>query len=67
MGLQWVSNPAATELEVLVMDWLAEAVFKSVLVDGDAMKMNEYLHRNGSGGGIIQDTAGAAILNIVCC
>jgi len=57
VGLQWVSNPIATELEVLVMDWMC----KMIGVGGD------FLHTSGKGGGIIQGVAGEAILNIVSC
>ncbi len=55
VGLQWAASPAATELEVRVMDWLAEMIG----VGGD------FLHTSGRGGGIIQNTAGEAIANIM--
>lgn len=55
--LQWISNPIATELEVLVMDWMC----KMIGVGGD------FLHTSGKGGGMIQGVAGEAILNIISC
>mmetsp|Transcript_11528 Transcript_11528/g.18751 ORF Transcript_11528/g.18751 Transcript_11528/m.18751 type:complete len:535 (+) Transcript_11528:612-2216(+) len=57
VGLQWVSSPAATELEVRVMDWLAKAIG----VGGP------FLHTSLEGGGIIQNTAGEAIANVMVC
>ncbi len=50
-GMLWATSPAATELETLTLDWLAElldlpAAFRSV----------------GPGGGVIQDTASSAVL-----
>mmetsp|Transcript_17634 Transcript_17634/g.37750 ORF Transcript_17634/g.37750 Transcript_17634/m.37750 type:complete len:494 (+) Transcript_17634:835-2316(+) len=57
VGLQWSANPIATELEVLVMDWLTE-----MLGLGPA-----FLHTSGVGGGIIQNTAGEAMANIMVC
>jgi len=57
VGLQWMSNPIATELEVIVMDWLA----KMVDIKGP------FLHSSNKGGGIIQNTTSEAILNIIIC
>eukprot|EP00419_Tripos_fusus_P032689 CAMPEP_0172771182 /NCGR_PEP_ID=MMETSP1074-20121228/190132_1 /TAXON_ID=2916 /ORGANISM="Ceratium fusus, Strain PA161109" /LENGTH=460 /DNA_ID=CAMNT_0013607079 /DNA_START=131 /DNA_END=1511 /DNA_ORIENTATION=+ len=57
VGLQWSASPIATELEVVVMDWLA----KMLGFDG------AFLHRSGKGGGILQNTAGEAIANIMVC
>ena len=51
VGLQWSSSPIATELEVVVMDWLA----KELGFGG------EFLHTNGRGGGMIQSTASDAM------
>lgn len=50
-GMLWLTSPACTELESLVLDWLAEmlglpAAFKS----------------SGPGGGVIQDAASSAAL-----
>lgn len=57
VGLQWSANPIATELEVVVMDWLAH-----ILGLG-----GEFLHMSGKGGGILQNTAGEAIVAIMVC
>ena len=59
VGLQWASSPAATELEVTVMDWLARMIGVS---DG-----SPFLHTSGKGGGIIQNTAGEAIACVMVC
>jgi glutamate/tyrosine decarboxylase-like PLP-dependent enzyme len=52
VGLQWSSNPIATELEVVVMDWIAQMIG----MGGD------FLHTSGKGGGILQNTAGEAMV-----
>ncbi len=50
-GMLWAASPAATELETLVMDWVAQLLG---LPDG---------FRSGSaGGGVIQDSASSAAL-----
>lgn len=55
VGLQWASNPIATELEVVIMDWVAK-----FLGLGQA-----FHHSSGLGGGLIQNTAGDAMLNVM--
>ncbi|KAL2474972.1 Tyrosine decarboxylase 1 [Abeliophyllum distichum] len=51
VGFNWMSSPAATELESIVMDWL-----------GKMLKLpNEFLF-SGSGGGVLQGTTCEAIL-----
>lgn len=50
-GMLWATSPAATELETLVLDWLAE------LLDLPAP-----FRSDGAGGGVIQDTASSATL-----
>ena len=50
-GMSWVTSPAATELEQVVLDWLAE------LLDLPAAWRS-----HGPGGGVIQDTASTATL-----
>lgn len=50
-GMLWATSPAATELETLVLDWLAE------LLDLPAG-----FRSDGAGGGVIQDTASSATL-----
>eukprot|EP01060_Flectonema_neradi_P001486 TRINITY_DN10899_c0_g3_i1.p1 TRINITY_DN10899_c0_g3~~TRINITY_DN10899_c0_g3_i1.p1 ORF type:complete len:505 (+),score=79.24 TRINITY_DN10899_c0_g3_i1:572-2086(+) len=47
LGLQWASCPIATELEVVVMDWIA----KLFGIGGP------FLHTSKQGGGMIQSTA----------
>lgn len=46
IGFTWASNPAGTELEVIVMDWLAKAIHLP------ANFMNK--QSCGKGGGVIQ-------------
>ena len=53
-GMLWATSPACTELETLVMDWMASLIglppkFKS----------------SGSGGGVIQDSASSATLTAI--
>lgn len=50
-GMIWATSPAATELETLVLDWLAEK-----------MEMPENFKSTSSGGGVIQDTASTSAL-----
>ncbi|KAK9829064.1 hypothetical protein WJX72_003711 [[Myrmecia] bisecta] len=57
VGFSWIGSPAATELETIVLDWLAKLLglpggFLSVTADG----------RPGKGGGVIQGTASEAAL-----
>ncbi|XP_026421051.1 tyrosine decarboxylase 1-like isoform X2 [Papaver somniferum] len=51
IGFSWVTSPAATELEVIVLDWLAKM-----------LQLPEHLLSPGQGGGVIQGTASEAIL-----
>ncbi|XP_013105021.2 3,4-dihydroxyphenylacetaldehyde synthase 2 isoform X1 [Stomoxys calcitrans] len=53
IGFSWIASPACTELEVVVMDWLAKF-----------LKLpEEFLHSHeGPGGGIIQGSASESIL-----
>ncbi len=50
-GMLWATSPAATELETLTLDWLAELLG----LPGSFLS-------TGSGGGVIQDTASSAVL-----
>lgn len=50
-GMLWVTSPAATELETLVLDWLAELLDLPIGMRSD-----------GTGGGVIQHTASDAAL-----
>ena len=51
IGFSWIASPACTELEAIVMDWLAKA-----------MDLPDFFLSTGSGGGIIQGTASEATL-----
>jgi aromatic-L-amino-acid/L-tryptophan decarboxylase len=50
-GMLWSTGPAATELETVMLDWLAQ------LLD-----LPERFHSRGAGGGVIQDSASSATL-----
>ncbi|MGC4780895.1 pyridoxal-dependent decarboxylase [Micromonospora zamorensis] len=50
-GMLWASSPACTELETVMMDWLAH------LLD-----LPQRFRSTGSGGGVIQDSASSATL-----
>lgn len=53
LGFTWASSPACTELEMIVMNWLAKMIG---LPDA-------FLHKNsGHGGGVIQTTASESTL-----
>ncbi|UQA97178.1 pyridoxal phosphate-dependent decarboxylase family protein [Streptomyces halobius] len=51
-GMMWSTSPAATELEQLVTDWLAQALGLP----------EAFRHSSGRGGGVIQDSASSAVL-----
>ena len=55
--LQWNSNPIGTELEVVVMDWLASMLH--------APADSPFRHTSMRGGGIIQNTAGEAMASVM--
>src|SRR5690349_7114200 len=50
-GMLWATSPAATELETLVLDWLAEL-----------LELPAAFRSDGFGGGVIQHTASDAAL-----
>jgi aromatic-L-amino-acid decarboxylase len=50
-GMMWATSPACTELETVMMDWLAE------LLD-----LPSRFRSGGTGGGVIQDSASSATL-----
>ncbi len=50
-GMLWATSPACTELETLVLDWLAEM-----------LALPDKFRSTNSGGGVIQDTASSAVL-----
>lgn len=51
IGFSWITSPAATELETIVLDWL-----------GKIINLPEAFLLSGKGGGVIQGTASEAIL-----
>ncbi len=50
-GMLWATSPAATELETLVLDWLAEM-----------LGLPEAFLSTSTGGGVVQDTASSSTL-----
>ena len=50
-GMLWATSPACTELETAVMDWLV-----------DMLELPSQFRSDGTGGGVIQDTASSASL-----
>ncbi len=50
-GMLWATSPACTELEVHVLDWVA-----------DLLALPDRFKSSGSGGGVIQDSASSASL-----
>ncbi|PZS03881.1 MAG: aspartate aminotransferase family protein [Pseudonocardiales bacterium] len=53
-GMSWITSPACTELEQVVVDWLA-----------DLLGLPAGWHADGPGGGVIQDTASTATFTAV--
>nr|UUJ74934.1 tyrosine decarboxylase [Cephalotaxus hainanensis] len=51
VGFSWITSPAATELEAIVLNWL-----------GKMLKLPEAFLLPGKGGGVIQGTASEAVL-----
>ncbi|KAJ8747193.1 hypothetical protein K2173_010026 [Erythroxylum novogranatense] len=54
VGFSWITSPAATELEMIVLDWL-----------GKMLKLPEDFLSSGQGGGVIQGTACEAVLVVL--
>lgn len=54
VGFSWIASPAATELEMIVLDWLAKM-----------LKLPEDFLSAGQGGGVIQGTASEAVLVVL--
>uniref|UniRef100_A0A1J3DYT9 Tyrosine decarboxylase 1 n=1 Tax=Noccaea caerulescens TaxID=107243 RepID=A0A1J3DYT9_NOCCA len=54
LGFSWISSPAATELEMIVLDWLAKL-----------LNLPEQFLSKGNGGGVIQGTASEAVLVVL--
>ncbi|KAF8414010.1 hypothetical protein HHK36_002008 [Tetracentron sinense] len=51
VGFNWLASPAATELEMIVMDWMAKM-----------LKLPKSFMFSGTGGGVMQGTTSEAIL-----
>ena len=51
-GMLWATSPACTEVEMRMMDWMAEALGLP----------REFTHASGVGGGVIHGTASEAVL-----
>ncbi|KAJ4728348.1 Tyrosine decarboxylase [Melia azedarach] len=54
VGFSWITSPAATELEMIVLDWL-----------GKLLKLPSDFLSTGEGGGVIQGTASEAVLVVL--
>ncbi|KAM7259049.1 hypothetical protein ACFE04_014790 [Oxalis oulophora] len=54
VGFSWITSPAATELEMIVLDWLAKL-----------LKLPEDFLSSGQGGGVIQGTASEAVVVVL--
>uniref|UniRef100_A0A224X8P5 Tryptophan decarboxylase n=1 Tax=Hypericum annulatum TaxID=708052 RepID=A0A224X8P5_9ROSI len=54
VGFSWITSPAATELEMIVLDWL-----------GKILELPEDFLSTGQGGGVIQGTASEALLVVL--
>uniref|UniRef100_A0A224XGU1 Tryptophan decarboxylase n=1 Tax=Hypericum tomentosum TaxID=1137039 RepID=A0A224XGU1_9ROSI len=54
VGFSWITSPAATELEMIVLDWL-----------GKILELPEDFLSTGQGGGVIQGTASEAVLVVL--
>ncbi|KAL2470589.1 Tyrosine decarboxylase 1 [Abeliophyllum distichum] len=54
VGFSWITSPAATELEMIILDWLAKA-----------LKLPDEFLSTGPGGGVIQGTASEAVLVVL--
>lgn len=54
VGFSWITSPAATELEMIVLDWLAKL-----------LNLPDYFLLGGQGGGVIQGTASEAVLVVL--
>ena len=53
IGFNWICSPACTELESIVMDWLAEAIGLPSFYKSDSPM---------GGGGVIQGSASEAVI-----
>jgi aromatic-L-amino-acid decarboxylase len=53
-AFNWICSPVVTELETIVLDWLAQT-----------LALPETFHSHGTGGGVIQGSASEAIVTVV--
>lgn len=53
-AFNWLCSPAVTELETIVLDWLAQM-----------LALPEAFHSHGTGGGVIQGSASEAIVTVM--
>ena len=53
-AFNWICSPVVTELETIVLDWLAQI-----------LALPEVFHSHGTGGGVIQGSASEAIVTVV--
>lgn len=51
---QWICSPAATELETIILDWMAKMI-----------NLPEQFMSHGHGGGVIQPTASEAVIVVM--
>jgi glutamate/tyrosine decarboxylase-like PLP-dependent enzyme len=56
MGFDWIASPACTELEVIVLDWLAKFL---------NLPIKFHNLQNGPGGSVIQGSAGEAAIVVL--
>ncbi|XP_056851042.1 phenylacetaldehyde synthase isoform X1 [Raphanus sativus] len=54
VGFSWVTSPAATELEMIVLDWIAKM-----------LNLPDQFLSKGKGGGVIQGSASEAVLVVM--
>mmetsp|Transcript_37090 Transcript_37090/g.69167 ORF Transcript_37090/g.69167 Transcript_37090/m.69167 type:complete len:768 (+) Transcript_37090:52-2355(+) len=57
VGVQWASNPIGTELEVVVLDWVAKFLNLGKIFE----------HGSGKGGGLILGNSGEGMVNAMLC
>ncbi|XWS47052.1 hypothetical protein CRYUN_Cryun14cG0120200 [Craigia yunnanensis] len=60
VGFRWITSPAATELEIIVLDWLAKIL---KLPEDFLQQVGNCVV--GQGGGVIQGTASEAVLVVL--
>ena len=53
-AFNWICSPAVTELETIVLDWLAQI-----------LALPEVFHSKGKGGGVIQGSASEAVVTVM--